>query len=498
MLIVHSMLGSPGASTTALYLAAQWASTGTEVLLIEADPAGGSLGHHLGIHFTPGSASFVASGLPVGGGNLIDHSQDVLLSNLHVMPSTSSPSGAREIARWLDERAEALRDVSASEVAVIIDAGRMSGGALGANLRSQATGVVVVARGEGSTSSLERIGSLLTTEVRGAEVERCVVTIGDSPLTAEEWREKCDVQFCGSVKLFAEVKGDLSAFLNRNKRKAKPWRLSLEEVAGALLPYTKAPTTSAVASQRLEQAAEAVAAAPPDPVAAEPAGGTVGAAGEAMPQPVAAAAAPAEGMPQPIPASAGAGEGAPPILQAPPPVPAEAWTGAASPPAQLPPPFNTPEAAYWQSAPEAQPTPVAPPYMEPTPPIPEDLFAEEYPLPSYAPPPASPPPPDPRLDRPQAYPPHRAQEQPMAPPPAPPAYPPPAHYPPPQPPPPPAHGYAQQPPAPAAPQPPGHEAAHEPPPGDASQPDMGPSGSFRDWASRLYGQAPQPNAGSEV
>ena len=532
MLIVHSALGSPGASTTALYLAAQWASTGTEVLLVEADPGGGSLGHHLGIHFTPGSASFVASGLPVGGGNLIDHSQDVLLSNLHVMPSTSSPSGAREITRWLDERAEALRDVSASEVALIIDAGRMSGGALGANLRSRATGVVVVARGDASPASLERIGGLLSTEVRGDEADRCVVTIGDSPLSAEEWREKCGVRFCGSVRLFAEVKGDLSAFLNRNKRKAKPWRLSLEEVARDLLPYTKAPAAGAAASQRLERGTDAAPIAPAEVTVTEPAGDAAGDGGAR----------------QPVPAAAAPGEAAPLYPEAVHAVPAEVWTGAASPAAQLPPPFNVPEPGYWQSPPESQPTSMAPPSIEP-PPLPEDPFAEappipsyapqpaasppssEPPIPSYAPPPAPPPPQQPPPshppqqpppshppqqpppDSPEPFPPHWAPEEPAAAPQGPSAYPSPAHYPPPppgyelahEPPPMPAApqppGYEaahEPPPMPAAPQPPADEAAHEPPPGAEPEPDVGPSGSFRDWASRLHGPAPQSNAGGDA
>ena len=102
MLVVYSAHGSPGASTTAVYLAAQWAASGNEVLLVEADPGGGSLSHNLGIQFTPGLASFVAAGLDISGGNLIDHSQDVLFNNLHVMPSTSSPTGARQIVKWLE------------------------------------------------------------------------------------------------------------------------------------------------------------------------------------------------------------------------------------------------------------------------------------------------------------------------------------------------------------------------------------------------------------
>ncbi len=239
MLTVYSAHGSPGASTTAMYLAAQWASTDTEVLLIEADPGGGSLSHHLGIQFTPGAASFVASGLPVRGGNLIEHSQDVLYNNLHVMPATSSPAGAREIARCWEGQARALREVAETEMAVIIDGGRITADSASAALSAHAAGVVVVARGDSSPTTLQHLGALLSAEACGAGVHRSAVTVGDSALSAEEWAEQCDLAFAGAIKQFPDVSGDLAAFLNRNKRKSKRWRLSLEEVAAELLPYAK-------------------------------------------------------------------------------------------------------------------------------------------------------------------------------------------------------------------------------------------------------------------
>ena len=126
VLTVYSTQGSPGASTTAMHLAAHWASEGREILLIEADPAGGSLSHNLGIQFTPGSASFVASGLPVQSNHLIDHAQDVLFENLHVMPAPASPTGARGIFDTFADFSEELRTISENEMAVIIDGGRMT------------------------------------------------------------------------------------------------------------------------------------------------------------------------------------------------------------------------------------------------------------------------------------------------------------------------------------------------------------------------------------
>ena len=407
MLTVYSAHGSPGASTTAMYLAAQWASTGTEVLLVEADPGGGSLSHHLGIQFTPGSASFVASGLPVRSGNLIDHSQDVLFNSLHVMPATSSPTGAREIVRWWNERAGELRDISESEMAVIVDAGRITADSVAADLAAHAAGVLVVAGGDSSQSSREHIGSLLSAEACGDGVERGVVTVGDSPLSAEEWREKCDLTFYGSIMEFAEVTGDLSAFLNRNKRKSKKWRVSLEEVAEKLLPYAK-PASGASRAERLAPAAEAppVPQAPPAPspapAAASPAPAAASPAPAAASPPPAAADEPQEHEPEyepehepehepelhdGVPATGAYGQ----LMPQPDPyyaTPAEVYGQATPPPDDRynppAPPYAAPPPAptYQQHPAEQQPM-----YFE-SPPAPPEHQYYDAPLPVYQPPPA--------------------------------------------------------------------------------------------------------------
>ena len=385
MLTVYSAHGSPGASTTAMYLAAQWASTGTEVLLVEADPGGGSLSHHLGIQFTPGSASFVASGLPVRSGNLIDHSQDVLFNSLHVMPATSSPTGAREIVRWWNERAGELRDISESEMAVIVDAGRITADSVAADLAAHAAGVLVVAGGDSSQSSREHIGSLLSAEACGDGVERGVVTVGDSPLSAEEWREKCDLTFYGSIMEFAEITGDLSAFLNRNKRKSKKWRVSLEEVAEKLLPYAK-PVSGASRAERLAPATETppVPQAPPAPSPAPAA---------ASPPP-AAADEPQEHEPEHEPELH---DGVPPtgaygqLMPQPDPyyaTPAEVYGQATPPPDDR---YNPPAPLYAAPPPaptyQQHPAEQQPMYFE-SPPAPPEHQYYDAPLPVYQPPPA--------------------------------------------------------------------------------------------------------------
>ena len=256
MLTVYSTQGSPGASTTAMHLAANWASEGREVLLIEADPAGGSLSHNLGIQFTPGSASFVGSGLPILSNHLIDHAQDVLFENLHVMPAPASPTGARGIFNTFAEFSEDLRAISEHEMAVIIDGGRMTADTAASALTTGATGVVVVCRNNSQLPSLEHLRDALAASPGGDGPQACAVTVGKSPMGPEEWQDNYGLTFSGSIEIVADMATDLSAYLARSKRKSKKWRASLEQVGEKLYPYAQPPV-----SNRLRRPA---AAAPPD------------------------------------------------------------------------------------------------------------------------------------------------------------------------------------------------------------------------------------------
>ncbi len=243
MLTVYSTQGSPGASTTAMHLAAHWASTGREVLLIEADPAGGTLSHNLGIQFTPGSASFVASGLPVLSNHLIDHAQDVLFESLHVMPAPASPTGARGIFHTFADFFEDLRTISENEIAVIIDGGRITADTAASGLTTGAAGVVVVCRNNSQLSSLEHLKDVLAASPDDDGPQGCVVTIGNSPMDPEEWPESHGLTFCGSIEIVADMATDLSAYLGRKKRRSKKWWTSLEQVGERLYQYAQPPAS---------------------------------------------------------------------------------------------------------------------------------------------------------------------------------------------------------------------------------------------------------------
>ena len=533
MLTVYSIQGSPGASTTAMHLAAHWASEGREILLIEADPAGGSLSHNLGIQFTPGSASFVASGLPVQSNHLIDHAQDVLFENLHVMPAPASPTGARGIFNTFADFSEELRTISENEMAVIIDGGRITTDTAASGLTTGAAGVVVVCRNNSQLSSLEHLKDMLAAGLGEGGPQGCSVAVGKSPLSPEEWQESCGLTFCGSIDIVADMATDLSAYLARSKRKSKKWRASLEEVGEKLYPYAQPPVSNrprrpaaAAAPPDTEVSGDAGQATPAaatfDPAAQYPAG-----YGQAPP------VAPPEGFPsygQAPPEGFPAYGQAPPMAPAPQPghgqshyLPPTGWPadaqGPSGPGYSEAPPEGFP--AYGQPAappyPPAQPYEQQPGTYEQPPGTYEQPAAYQQQPGTYEQPPGT-------YEQPAAYqqqpgtyeqpPQHPAQpgtyEQPAAyqqqpgtyeQPPQHPAQPgtyeqpaayqqqpgtyeqPPQH---------PAQPGTYEQPA-AQPEPPAQEAAHphppqtEPPP----QPNMKPTGSFRDWAVKLHGSNAQ-------
>ena len=462
MLTVYSIQGSPGASTTAMHLAAQWALQGREILLIEADPAGGSLSHNLGIQFTPGSASFVASGLPVQSNHLIDHAQDVLFENLHVMPAPASPTGARGIFNTFADFSEELRTISENEMAVIIDGGRITTDTAASGLTTGAAGVVVVCRNNSQLSSLEHLKDMLAAGLGEGGPQGYAVTIGKSPLSPEEWQESCGLTFCGSIEIVADMATDLSAYLARSKRKSKKWRASLEEVGEKLYPYAQPPV-----SNRPRQ--PAAAAAPPDTEVGGDAGQATPAAATFDPAaqyPAGYGQAPPEGFP-------GYGQ-APPMAPAPQPGYGQSHY---LPPTGWPADAQSPSGPGYGEAPPMAPPEGSPSYGQPTPP--------PYPPAQY---PAQPgtyeqqpgtyeQQPGPYEQQPQ-YPaqPGTYEQQPTYE----------AHEPPQYP----AQPYEQ--PA-AQPEPPAQEAAHPQPPESESppRPNMKPTGSFRDWAVKLHGSNAQ-------
>ena len=542
MLTFYSTKGSPGASTSALHLAALWASEGREVLLIEADPAGGSISHNLGIQFTPGTASFVAAGEPMRSNHLIDHAQDVLFTNLHVMPAPASPTGARGIFQVFSDLSEELRSISENEMAVIIDGGTVADETAASGLTASAAGVVVVCRDDSELSSLTRLTDALTARAGSEAPVGCAVTVGKSPMSTEEWQQSYGLTFGGSIMTLSDSASDLTTFLNRTKRKNRKWLTSLEQVAEALYPYAQPPVSdrtgrarsaeadstpgtqlgAAAEEARTEEARTETEPVAHEPGAHEPVGDDPSVPGETPPyesppayHPPAPPMAPAAGISgDPVPTGQGQ-PGAEPTGAAPSHyLPPTGWDddprGAAPPagsdtvpPTAPPPPAQPYQQPHYPQQP-AQPYQQQPPYQQPPAQAHEQPHYPQQPAqpyqqqPPYQQPPAQaheqphyPQQPAQPYQQPSAQPyeqPHYPQQpaqpyqQPSAQPYEQPHYPQQPAQPYEQP---PAQSYPQPQP-PAQPRP----VAEEPP----SKPDVQPTGSFRDLAAKLHGSKAADNA----
>lgn len=266
MLTVFSAQDSVLASTMAMHLAASWAGSGKEVLLIEAETGGGSLSHALGIQHTPGLASFLASGLPAFSQNLIIHSQDVLFNNLHVMPTPSSPAGARRVAKAISGCTDELRNISTNEMAVVIEAGGVTAESVGSELTRKSAGLVVIVSDDSDLSSLAHLEGVTASQDAGMP-QGFAVSIGKSSVSEQEWESRFGLTYCGALVKQPKTSGnlgDLSIFVNQKKRKYRAWRRSLEAVASELYPYAHPPTldvpaqdAAAESTPELEAAADA-------------------------------------------------------------------------------------------------------------------------------------------------------------------------------------------------------------------------------------------------
>ncbi|WP_419864296.1 tyrosine-protein kinase family protein [Candidatus Poriferisodalis sp.] len=460
MLTVYSTYGSPGASTTAIYLAAQWASSGRQVLLIETDAAAGSLSQKLGIQFTPGTASFMAAGKPVTSADLIEHAQDVLFNDFHVMPTPSSPSGAKMVAEKFARLGEELRDISDGEMAIIVDGGRLTADARTSELTTSAAAVLIVSCDNTQLPSLEHLGGVLVDDASLPGPLGLVATVGPSPLKDAEWSSNHGLQFVGSVDLSTERGTDLSMFVSRGKRKSRKLRGSLEKLADALYEYA-CPASAAAPRVRLPANRPEADTAPADTPDATPAVDPDDLLA-GVPPPAAPAPAPAPAPPLP-PASALPPQQSPAYEQY--------GTGVpGAPPGQ--PPLQSPQYNQPPPAPAAhEPPPQQPDYPQ-----------QGYPEGGYADPGHAHGQPQPHPQQP-LQPPGHVQPQYPAPPPgyAPAAY---------------DHGvqgaprYGQQ--EPVAYQP-AQPAAEPPPvpPVEMPPPEAPtvPTGSFRSWAVQLFGES---------
>ncbi|MBW3556942.1 MAG: chromosome partitioning protein [Actinobacteria bacterium] len=191
-----SAKGSPGVTTLAASLAATW-PVGRELLLIEADPAGGALASRFDLRADPGLVSLAAAGRR-------DLDEEVLGQHLQQMPGNGSatvrllpgPVAAEQASVALSalrgRLAEVLERVPGD---VIVDCGRLDAGSPALELVNAGTLLALVLR--------PNVADVHHASTRLAALSpRClvgVVVVGDRPYSADEVAAAVGAPLIGTV-----------------------------------------------------------------------------------------------------------------------------------------------------------------------------------------------------------------------------------------------------------------------------------------------------------
>lgn len=196
LIVFGSQKGSPGATLTALAVAAAWPTTpGRRKLFLEADPDGGVIAVRYRLGREPGLLSLAAAGRHgINRGDLWSHTQEIP-GGLPVVVAPDRPdqataalttSGAT-LGPWL----QSLPDVD-----VIADVGRFSPSSPAQTFAATADLVVMVARpnAEQIQPGAERLKAL---QMRTPNVGWCL--IGSKPYSAEEIEAVHGIQVLGSI-----------------------------------------------------------------------------------------------------------------------------------------------------------------------------------------------------------------------------------------------------------------------------------------------------------
>ncbi len=181
-ILVTAGKGSPGATTTAAALAAVTAfKADRDTLLMELDPAGGTLALGTQIPLDPGLLTLAAAGRRGLDPALLHAHSQALANGVGVIVAPTSPDRAASIARSLSAPiSEAASDLDG---VVIIDCGRWSNEHHLAPLAAAADEVLVTFRPD--AAGVEHVRTRLGSITAASRSVR-LVSIGDTPYPAAE------------------------------------------------------------------------------------------------------------------------------------------------------------------------------------------------------------------------------------------------------------------------------------------------------------------------
>jgi MinD-like ATPase involved in chromosome partitioning or flagellar assembly len=174
--------GSPGVTTLAMALAvARARQEGSAALLVEADPAGGTIAARCGLRLDPGLATLAASARRSIDAAMVDRHAQLLPSGTRVL---LAPTSAQHTGRALRALSAALASaLEAEDGSVLLDVGRWAADSPAADLLACASLTILVLRPtiEGVEHARWQLEALSRTQRRVVPV-----TVGDRPYPPDE------------------------------------------------------------------------------------------------------------------------------------------------------------------------------------------------------------------------------------------------------------------------------------------------------------------------
>ncbi len=194
LVCVGSAHGSPGATTTALAIAATWPEH-RRCLLVEADPFGGVIAGRYGLGDSPGLSSLAAMARRGLDDEVVWQHAQQLPGRIPILvgPPTAEEAHAvlRDLARILVEWA-----VAQAEVDVIVDCGRIAPGSAMLTAMKAADLVLVVTR-----PSIDQLrpAAARSAALTSAGVRSGLLLVGDHPYGPDEVAASLGVDVAGVI-----------------------------------------------------------------------------------------------------------------------------------------------------------------------------------------------------------------------------------------------------------------------------------------------------------
>lgn len=224
---------SPGATTTALAFAAAWSDRG-DVVVIEADPAGGDVAARTRLGFDPGLLSLAAAGRHAGARlDLLRHSQPLPAGSVIVAAPTAPDRAAAAVAGVASRLPRAVSETGRNG---IIDCGRWSPSspATPAIAGSDLCVLVVEPTLSGIDHAQAR-AELLSAETHDA---LALLLLGERPYRSRDLEDVFGIPVLGAIAVdpagVAALHGGASAGVARRSPLVRSARTVLERV-GALM-----------------------------------------------------------------------------------------------------------------------------------------------------------------------------------------------------------------------------------------------------------------------